>query len=276
MTIQVAARSRRERGTLKVRQNITQMSAEEVTRFRSAMEEMLRRPDNRGFQFFAGWHGVPLGICEHSNQLFLPWHRGYLYHFELALQEIDSEVTLPWWDWMDEAGIPAAYGDAEAEGKENVLASMPIEPMGVPRQPGWPDKTQRDPGGQIPGFPAPLPPPLSSFYDWVMESPSYQQFWNRCVRPHNNIHNWVGGNGGQMADENWAAFDPIFWAHHTMVDRLWRIWQHSPLGEDPDLALQETSLTFAKGPSLLVRDVLHVEQLGYEYAAQSSTVPVTG
>jgi tyrosinase len=275
MTIQVAAPRRRERGTLKVRQSITQMSADEVTQFRTAIEEMLRRPDNRGYQFFAGWHGVPLGICEHSNSLFLPWHRGYLYHFELALQEIDPEVTLPWWDWMEEPGIPAAYDDAEAEGKANVLASAPIEP-GVPRQPGWPERTQREPGGQIPGVPAALPPPLRSFYDWMMESPSYGQFWNRCVRPHNNIHLWIGGNGGQMSDENWAAFDPIFWAHHTMVDRLWRIWQHSPLGEDPDPALQETPLTFAKGPSLRVRDVLHVERLGYEYAAQSSTVPVTG
>ena len=21
-----------------------------------------------------------------------------------------------------------------------------------------------------------------------------------------------------------AAYDPIFWAHHTMIDRLWRLW----------------------------------------------------
>lgn len=276
MTVQVAAPSRPKRATVKVRQSITQMSAAEVARFRKAIKGMLDQPDNRGYQFFAGWHGVPLAICEHSNPLFLPWHRGYLYHFELALQEIDSEVTLPWWDWVDEAGIPAAFDDKRTEGEANVLASAPIKPMGVPKQPGWPTKTRRDPGGQIPGVPAALPPPLRSFYEWVMESPSYEQFWNRCARPHNNIHLWVGGNGGQMADPNWAAFDPIFWAHHTMVDRLWRIWQHSPRGEDPDRALQETPMTFAKGPSLRVRDVLDVEQLGYEYAAQTSTVPGPG
>lgn len=22
-----------------------------------------------------------------------------------------------------------------------------------------------------------------------------------------------------------AAYDPLFWAHHAMVDRLWRLWQ---------------------------------------------------
>jgi tyrosinase len=272
MTLQVAARGRRPLATVKVRQSITQMSSAEVARFRKAIAKMIERPDNRGYQFFAGWHGVPLAICEHGSPLFLPWHRGYLYHFELALQEIDPDVTLPWWNWIDEAGIPAAYDDKKAEGKANILASAPIKPLGVSKRPGWPTKTHRDPGGVIPGFPAPLPPPLDGFYKELMDSTSYEEFWPRCTRLHNNIHNWVGGNGGQMADENWAAFDPIFWAHHAMVDRLWRLWQHSPKGEDPDPSLQEAPMTFAKGPSLRVRDVLKVEHLGYEYAALSSTV----
>ena len=28
-----------------------------------------------------------------------------------------------------------------------------------------------------------------------------------------------------MSDQNWAAYDPIFWAHHTNIDRLWSLWQ---------------------------------------------------
>lgn len=31
---------------------------------------------------------------------------------------------------------------------------------------------------------------------------------------HNNIHGWVGGNGGHMAQIPVATFDPIFWLHH--------------------------------------------------------------
>ena len=35
-----------------------------------------------------------------------------------------------------------------------------------------------------------------------------------------------------MGQIPFAAFDPIFWAHHTMIDRLWRLWQlahpHAP------------------------------------------------
>ena len=31
---------------------------------------------------------------------------------------------------------------------------------------------------------------------------------------HNNIHYWVGGDGGHMAQIPVATFDPIFWFHH--------------------------------------------------------------
>lgn len=31
---------------------------------------------------------------------------------------------------------------------------------------------------------------------------------------HNNIHYWVGGNGGHMSMIPVATFDPSFWLHH--------------------------------------------------------------
>ena len=41
---------------------------------------------------------------------------------------------------------------------------------------------------------------------------------------HNAIHTLVGQNG-HMAFVPYAGFDPIFWLHHTNVDRLFAIWQ---------------------------------------------------
>ncbi|KAF2259352.1 Di-copper centre-containing protein [Lojkania enalia] len=41
---------------------------------------------------------------------------------------------------------------------------------------------------------------------------------------HNEIHDKVG-NGGHMGSLDVSSFDPVFWLHHTNVDRLWAIWQ---------------------------------------------------
>jgi len=271
MSLTATVTARRTSATIKVRQNISQMSPGEIDRFRAALTTMLGRRDDRGFQFFAGWHGVPFGICQHHVPLFLPWHRGYLYHFELALQDIDPAVTLPWWDWLTEPGVPAAYGDETVGGKPNVLFSMPIEPFGVAPDPDWPTQTSRDPGSSEPGQPAPIPPPLNGFEPepdtnceaWVTTAPSYTELTRRLEALHDNVHGWCGGT---MRDISWAAYDPLFWAHHAMVDRLWRIWQHTHPGAGPPDALIDACMTFAKPPGMSPRSLSKVQDLGYEYA----------
>ena len=40
-----------------------------------------------------------IGDGGHGNAAFLAWHRQFLRQFELALQEIKPEVSLPYWDW---------------------------------------------------------------------------------------------------------------------------------------------------------------------------------
>jgi tyrosinase len=280
MSPRVRVQPRERLSTPKVRQSVRNMSAGQVGRFRAAVEKLVARNDNRGFQFFAGWHGVPLDICQHHDEFFLPWHRGYLWHFELALQDIDPDVTLPWWNWMDEPGIPNAFARKKVDGKPNILASAPIKPLGIPRQPGWPTRTRRAPAPAVPppGQPGPLGPPLAEVvfpatprgaWDWIMAANTYNEFNQRCWRIHDNIHVWVGG---EMMSQAWAAFDPLFWVHHSMVDRLWRVWQHDHPGALPNQQTLETGMVFAKGPPLKVKDLLDTKQLGYEYAGQSSSV----
>jgi tyrosinase len=266
---------------LSARQSLSHLKPEELSAFRRAIRGVMDRHDNRGFQFYAGWHGIPLGICEHHNRLFLPWHRAYLYHFELALQDIDASVALPWWDWLTEPGLPEAYTVAEADGAPNPLLGADVAPMVVQPNPAWPTHTHRKPF-EGPG-PGPLGPPLAQFpdgegvlvdtYTWLMSSTSFDQFSMRCEQLHDNMHGWVGG---EMRNPTWAAYDPLFWAHHAMVDRLWRIWQGSLLGEDPVAQLLDVALTSARPPTFTVRGVLDVTLLGYDYAAQTASVSVGG
>ncbi|KAI5244883.1 Di-copper centre-containing protein [Aureobasidium subglaciale] len=41
---------------------------------------------------------------------------------------------------------------------------------------------------------------------------------------HDGIHSSVGNNG-HMTYLDYAAFDPVFWLHHVMVDRSFALWQ---------------------------------------------------
>jgi hypothetical protein len=56
---------------------------------------------------------------------------------------------------------------------------------------------------------------------------------------------------------------------------VWRIWQHNNPGAMANYPFLDTAMTYAKAPSFKVREVLKVAQLGYEYAAQSASVPGT-
>jgi hypothetical protein len=48
---------------------------------------------------------------------------------------------------------------------------------------------------------------------------------------HNDIHDAVGGHNGSSTNPGTmyylasASFDPIFWMHHAMVDRMLAMWQ---------------------------------------------------
>ena len=70
------------------------------------------------------------------------------------------------------------------------------------------------------------------------------------TQPHDWVHGLVGGSTGRaqtpglMSDPDTAALDPIFWLHHTNIDRLWQAWRQSQNSHvDP------TDPKWVKGPA---------------------------
>ena len=47
----------------------------------------------------------------HTLPAFLPWHRQFLQEFEQALQAIDPNVTIPYWDWTDPKALSIILQD---------------------------------------------------------------------------------------------------------------------------------------------------------------------
>jgi tyrosinase len=221
--------------------------------------------DDRGYQYWAGIHGLPLPVsCTHNSPLFCAWHRAYLYFFEKALQDIVPGVTLPWWDWTrnQQQGIPPAYAAAETGGAPNPLFDSPIQPAG--RRKADEERTWRKPPG--PGGMLPSAKQVAA----VLANPDFITFQDQLESLHGAVHMWVGGT---MADISVAAYDPIFWAHHCMIDRLWYLWQLKHPGARMPPALIDRALPpFA----MTVRQTLEITQLGYDYAAATAAVAGPG
>src|SRR5205823_8073622 len=110
------------------RRSVTQLLPAQLETLRQGFAAVLQLRDDRGYQFHAGIHGLPLPkYCKvaHGQPLFLAWHRAYLYTFELALRDQVADVSLAWWDWRHERKIPAAFADnTDDSGGANSLQSM--------------------------------------------------------------------------------------------------------------------------------------------------------
>lgn len=242
---------------LRHRRSARRLTAGQRADFRAAISAAQAIGDDRGYQRWAGIHGLPLPIsCVHHRELFLPWHRAYLYFFEKALQDRVPGVTLPWWDWTNHVeGVPGPYAKSRAEGKRNPLFDSPIQPSGrtSPRQ----TRTVR-----VPGDPDELP--SARAVNRVLDNLDFFTFQTQLESLHDGVHVWVGGTMGEIAT---SAYDPLFWAHHCMIDRLWYLWQLRHPGSGVPASLLNRAL--APFP-MTVRDTLDVTQLGYDYAASTA------
>ena len=130
---------------LRHRKNVELLRPDQLEALRQAFAQLNQISsnvvtDNRGYQYLAGLHGLPGQYCQHgdppgSDPLFLPWHRAYLYVFELALRDQAADASLAWWDWTSPAshanGIPQAFDTAQVNGQPNPLAKAPVQPGGV-------------------------------------------------------------------------------------------------------------------------------------------------
>ena len=253
------------------RMNINNYSEPRLNAFRTAMRKFMDITDNRGYNYIAGFHGVPGWWCWHNTSgadtdesrrfpgqvyyVFLPWHRAYLKWFEDYLLDIDPNISIPYWDWTSplshNEGIPKAYSAPNIGGEHNPLYNF--------KSPHLSDVTIRDENepSTIPYHPSDVEE-LYNISDFGVFSTRLQEF-------HDNIHGWVGGSMGSIAT---AAFDPVFWAHHCNVDRIWAIWQ-TKHGNNLPSGLPDMPL--APFPQR-VSNVLKIYDLGYEYAAAGSEV----
>ena len=102
---------------MRFRRNAATLTAGQLRALRHAFAAVYAIHDDRGYDRWAGIHGLPLPIgCDnaHGTPYFLPWHRAYLYFFERALRDQVPNAMLTWWDWRRPTvapAIPPAFAD---------------------------------------------------------------------------------------------------------------------------------------------------------------------
>ncbi|MFI5756878.1 tyrosinase family protein [Streptomyces sp. NPDC051569] len=233
-----------------IRKNQRNLTSAEKKRFVNAVLELKRRGE---YEDFVGLHtdfynsdGEGGPRAGHMAPSFLPWHRRMLLEFEGALQRVDPNVTVPYWDWTTDNTPAAALwaedflgGDGRA--RDQQVLTGPFAYGGG----HWTIKGGVTEGKFLtrnlgrPSAPISLPSKaeLASAMDETVydaapwDSTSASGFRNRLEgwtsdreQPwlnHNRVHRWVGGHMLGASSPN----DPVFWLHHAFVDLLWDRWQ---------------------------------------------------
>jgi len=235
--------------------------------------------------------------CQHGSWFFFPWHRGYLHYFEdivrAAIKDLGGPAdtwALPYWNYSDSANpnarcLPPAFWDPKfPDGGPN--------PLLVKARAG--DANQGKPLGTDPddielatcmkklGFINSSSGAGSNFgggrtgFSHRGGVPGSAE-----LVPHGSMHDAVGGGDGWMDSFETAALDPIFWIHHSNIDRLWEVWlQRDKRHTNPTLAAWLSSIDFdfhdASGApvTLKVNQVLDTKNPLLDYVYQDVSDPL--
>jgi len=196
---------------LQPRRPASTLTSSEVSKLRAAYQAMRALDttdpsDPRGFLQQAHIHcymcnQAPPAELVHYTLNFLPWHRAYLYFHERILGKLVGDMTLrlPYWDWENPAHnkLPPPYTSPNNSGN-----------------PLWNGTRVMSPSDTLPAGDTNLTAALTAS--------SFSLFSSTLENgPHGSVHVDVGGDMGAFET---AALDPVFYAHHSNVDKCWVDW----------------------------------------------------
>jgi tyrosinase len=207
-------------------------------------------------------HPRTVGLTTTEDQ-FLPWHRMYVYYFEQICRHVlnDSSFTLPYWNYNDPstAAIPAPFRDV----------SSPLY---------YANRNDHDPAKGCDGIHGVICVNAGdALYNLNLDDLKHSTYTDFCNQLDTHLHGVVHSEVGQstlgMGSLSWAANDPIFWLHHSNIDRLWASWNAAGgQNTSTDLSFPDQQFVFAQPTSggctrvvATTGDFLDIAPLGYSY-----------
>jgi hypothetical protein len=210
----------------------------------------------------AVWNGCqahaynPSDPEQYQQWYFLPWHRLMLNQFEGVIREVlhDEDFTLPYWNPI--TGNP-----------EDLIVPAVFRVPGSTLYNGtrwfWVNGGER----------------IDTLYrDWItldalnekfyIDSPNGSLGFNPRLdqNPHFFTHFALGGD---MAEFSTVGADPMFYLHHSNIDRLWESWNRLGNKNPTDPKYLDRKFSYGdrsgKRVDLPVSASDRTAQLGYEY-----------
>jgi tyrosinase len=243
---QLEERTLLSNSTLYVRKNEATLTDTEINNFVNAILT-LKTTFNPGstisiYDEFVQEHADAFSSGQaHGGPAFLAWHREFLLQFEQELQQVDSTVTIPYWDFTVDNSPTSSLWSKKFLGGNGDPTDNNIVKNGPFRQGQWtlvfdgPD-LRRDFGDLVSSLPtaddvnAAFGASSYDVFPFDTGSPIDQSFRNNIEgfnhptgesELHNRVHNWIGGSMAITYSPN----DPVFWLLHADIDRLWAQWQ---------------------------------------------------
>ncbi|KAK6354515.1 hypothetical protein TWF696_003658 [Orbilia brochopaga] len=213
-----------------------------------------------GDVLFLSWHRPYLALYE---QLLWEHARNIVNEFpadrRATYQAVLPTLRIPYWDWASDSRLPPQVGEwpqlqvDTPQGRQTInnplysyrftdLREFPDQPFNAM----W--ETTRAPAIMQDGRRVSQPNAVNNAL-WQISGnmrnrayqllTAYKQFNTVATKAnsqsntgqfdslegvHDTIHGTVG-SGGTMSFVPYSAFDPVFWLHHTNIDRLFAIWQ---------------------------------------------------
>jgi tyrosinase len=204
--------------TIRIRKDVGDLAEDDpiLQTYAKAVDILKKLPIN-DFRRWENLAKVHVDFCPHGNWFFLPWHRAYLLMLENIIREVTNtpEFTLPYWDWTKDTQIPTPFWKGTLNDMTRLVTQNDTISTESTGQPVIGDVMKEK---KFELFGSTKPINQTSTDTKFQRSRGAMSLLERT--PHNDVHNWINGNMGDMV----SPLDPIFWLHHCNIDRIWADW----------------------------------------------------
>eukprot|EP00262_Sarcandra_glabra_P002603 TRINITY_DN13005_c0_g1_i1.p1 TRINITY_DN13005_c0_g1~~TRINITY_DN13005_c0_g1_i1.p1 ORF type:complete len:609 (+),score=45.09 TRINITY_DN13005_c0_g1_i1:107-1933(+) len=187
-----------------------------------------------------GTKDTPVNV--HGSWVFLPWHRFYLYFFERILGKLvgDDTLAIPFWNWDSPEGMsmPSIFSDPssplydEARNPDHLHLPAVIDlQSGTSPTTTTPEEAQEVINSNLLAMATMFDNNLRPANLFLGEPISAGEVINKsgaCETVHFPAHLWVGRAETPRMDMGnlfSSANDPLFYSHHSNVDRMWHLYR---------------------------------------------------